>query len=48
MSFGKLGAMGRGFGHLGALGTAGIPANALLDENGQPIRDENNQIITAD
>jgi hypothetical protein len=30
MSFGKLGAMGRGFGHLGALGTAGTSARISL------------------
>ncbi|MCK1367602.1 hypothetical protein [Bradyrhizobium sp. 62] len=30
MSFGKLGAMGRGFGHLGALGTAGYSPVAAL------------------
>jgi len=23
------------------------PANAILDENGQPVRDENNQLILA-
>jgi hypothetical protein len=35
MSFGRLGSMGRGMGHLGSLGTV-VPSNALTI-NGVPL-----------
>jgi hypothetical protein len=55
MAFGKLGAMGRGMGHLGSLGalsaSAGMPAAPagyhwdFVIENGQQVTENGNPVV---
>lgn len=33
---------------VGGGGTGGVPANALLDDNGQPLLDDNGQYLLQD